>query len=30
MFINKDLDLSRLNELIAANAETIRENHSQA
>ncbi len=30
MFINKDLDLSRLNELIAANADTIRENHSQA
>ena len=30
MFINKDLDLARVNELIAANAETIKEHHSQA
>ena len=30
MFINKDLELGRLGELIASTGETIKENHSQA
>jgi hypothetical protein len=30
MFINKDLDFTRLGELIASTSETIKENHSQA
>lgn len=30
MFINKDLDMNRLGEMISSTSETIKENHSQA